>query len=72
MNAPEELEVEVNGEGRCVPAGSSVADLLRALGLGKGPVAVERNREVVHRADHATTMLAAGDRLEIVTFFGGG
>jgi thiamine biosynthesis protein ThiS len=33
---------------------------------------VERNHEVVPRASHAHTALAAGDRLEVVTFVGGG
>lgn len=66
------LEITVNGEPRPIPAGSSVADLLRDLGLPPGPVAVERNREIVRREDHATTPLEDGDRLEIVTFFGGG
>ena len=42
------------------------------LGLAGKPVAVERNREIVPRAQHATTLLAAGDRLELVTFVGGG
>ena len=46
--------------------------LIGELGLGDRRVAVERNREVVPRAQHATTVLAAGDRLELVTFVGGG
>jgi sulfur carrier protein len=55
-----------------VNAGTSVAALIRELGLSDRPVAVERNREVVPRARHADTQLAAGDRLEVVTFVGGG
>ncbi|MCR9247911.1 MAG: sulfur carrier protein ThiS [bacterium] len=66
------MSLTVNGESRRVPAGATVADLLAELGLAAGPVAVERNREVVRRASHAATALAAGDRLEIVTFLGGG
>jgi sulfur carrier protein len=34
--------------------------------------AVERNRTLVRRADHATTVLTDGDVLEIVTLVGGG
>ena len=52
--------------------GTTVAALIGELGLGDRRVAVERNREVVPRAEHATTVLAAGDRLELVTFVGGG
>lgn len=66
------LRIEVNGEPRAMPAGSTVADLVAALGLQPAVVAVERNKLLVRRADHAATALADGDRLEVVTFFGGG
>ncbi|MBI5516765.1 MAG: sulfur carrier protein ThiS [Deltaproteobacteria bacterium] len=65
------MEVTVNGEARRVPRGTTVRALLDALGL-RGMVAVERNRDIVPRAEHATTTLAAGDALEIVHFVGGG
>lgn len=68
---PEHISITVNGEARQVPAGTTVAGLIATLGL-TGKVAVERNLDVVPRADHAATTLAAGDRLEIVTFVGGG
>ena len=66
------FEVTLNGEPRQVEPGMSVAQLVAALGLAPKQVAVERNKEIVRRADHATTALQPGDRLEIVTFFGGG
>lgn len=62
----------INGETRTVVQGTTVAALLVELGLGDRRVAVERNREVVPRAQHASTELAEGDRLELVTFVGGG
>lgn len=65
-------DVIVNGEPHAIEEGSSVADLLRALGLDAQQVAVERNREIVPREAHAQTPLTPGDRLEIVTFVGGG
>ena len=68
----ETIDVVVNGEARSVPQGTTVTALIALLGLGDRRVAVERNRQVVPRADHATTQLAAGDRLELVTFVGGG
>ncbi len=64
------MRVFVNGTARETEA-KTIAELLQALGL-TGPVAVERNREVVPRAEHATTVLSDGDRLEIVHFVGGG
>ncbi|HZN37212.1 MAG TPA: sulfur carrier protein ThiS [Planctomycetota bacterium] len=66
------LRVFVNDEVRLVPVGLTVADLVSALGLQPAQVAVERNKVIVRRADCATTTLGEGDRLEIVTFFGGG
>jgi sulfur carrier protein len=55
-----------------VNQGTTVATLIGELGLAGKPVAVERNREVVPRALHASTVLAEGDRIEVVTFVGGG
>ena len=66
------LTIFVNGEARQVPVATTVADLVAQLGLLPTQVAVERNRLIVRRADHAATGLADGDRLEVVTFFGGG
>lgn len=67
-----ELTIHLNGEPRRVAAGSTVADLVRALGLEPKQVAVERNKAIVRRAEHAAVGLCEGDRLEVVTFFGGG
>ena len=66
------IDVVINGQPRTVTDRTTVAALIDELGLGERRVAVERNREVVPRAQHATTALASGDRLEIVTFVGGG
>jgi thiamine biosynthesis protein ThiS len=66
------IEVSVNGGGVSVPRGFTVADLLRQLSLDTRRVAVEHNRRVGPRAEHATLTLNHGDRLEIVTFVGGG
>lgn len=72
MTAGAEIRIEVNGEPRTVPAPSTVADLVAQLGLKPQQVAVERNKQLVRRAEHASVQLADGDKLEIVTFFGGG
>ena len=66
------VRIEVNGEARDVDTGTTVAALLRELGVDDGPVAVERNEAIVPRAEHATTSLAEGDRVEVVRFVGGG
>jgi len=66
------LSVLVNGEPREVGAGTTVADLVGALGLKPQQVAVERNKAIVRRDDHSKTFLEDDDELEVVTFFGGG
>ena len=66
------MQLTINGEERDVADGLTVKELVLLLGYTEGPVAVERNREVVPRAEHATTRLAPRDTLEIVHLVGGG
>ena len=66
------MRLTVNGEGRDVPEPLTVRALVELLGLGDGPVAVERNGDVVPRAEHPSTALGDGDVIEIVHFVGGG
>ena len=62
----------MNGEVRPLPEGQTVAALLAALGLDGRKVAVERNEAIVSRSAYDSTVLGAGDSLEIVHFIGGG
>ena len=66
------ITIRLNGVERTVSAGATIVGLLEELGLGGKRVAVERNQAVVPRARHAEITLADGDRLELVTFVGGG
>ena len=66
------MQIELNGEAREVDEGLTVAGLLERLGPKGVQVAVEVNAQVVRRAEHATHVLSAGDRVELVTFVGGG
>ncbi|AKF05808.1 sulfur carrier protein ThiS [Sandaracinus amylolyticus] len=66
------MRIEVNGEPRDVTDGLTVRELLVLLALGDQLVAVERNEEIVPRAEHGSARLSEGDRLEIVHFVGGG
>jgi sulfur carrier protein len=49
-----------------------VTELLQQLELQPRYVAVERNLELIPRGEHGRSVLAPGDRLEIVTLVGGG
>ena len=66
------MQLTVNGRSKDVPDGLSVRALIEHLGLGGGPVAVELNRAIVPRSEHALRELRAGDIVEIVHFVGGG
>lgn len=70
--AAETIVVTVNGEPHRVARGSTAHDVVAALGFAGRPLAVEVNEAVVPRARLAGCMLAAGDRVEIVTLVGGG
>lgn len=72
MIEPAQIEIHVNGKPRSIAAGSTVAALLTSLELDPRTLAVERNLELVPRAQHAATPISAGDRLEVVTLVGGG
>ena len=65
-------EIRLNGELKDLPEGTTVTDLLIDLGVSERPVAVERNGQIVPRSEHASTTLARGDRVEVVSFVPGG
>jgi sulfur carrier protein len=66
------VKIKINGEPREVPHGLSVAALLEHLGMNAGRVAVERNLDVLPRAQWAATRVAEGDSYEVVQLVGGG
>jgi sulfur carrier protein len=66
------IEITVNGEPQTVAPELTVDALLDVLGLPRERIAVEINRRIVRRLDWSTARVAAGDRLEIVHFVGGG
>ena len=64
--------IELNGERRSIKSGATVRELLEVeLRIAGERVAVELNRALLPRAQW-DRVLAGGDRLEIVTFVGGG
>ncbi len=66
------MQVVANGQAVDLPDGSSVEDLLGTLRLGGKWVLVERNGQPVPRAELGSTLLADGDRLEVVRAVAGG
>jgi sulfur carrier protein len=65
------FSVVLNGQVREFGA-ATLSELVAELGLKSDRVAVERNGEIVARGDWSGVQLAAGDKLEVVHFVGGG
>ncbi|HVK24099.1 MAG TPA: sulfur carrier protein ThiS [Actinokineospora sp.] len=66
------MTIEVNGSPREVADGTTVADLLAAMGLPASGIAVAVDGEVVPRADHVRTSVSEGAVVEILTAVQGG
>ncbi len=66
------MKVKINGDVQDVPDGLNVSALLEHLGMPQNRVAVERNLDILPRANWADTRVAANDSFEIVHFVGGG
>ncbi len=72
IDAANRMQITLNGEPREVADDLTLAELLQELGITVRHVAVEINRRLVPRAEHATQSIAPGDSLEVVTLVGGG
>lgn len=66
------MQVTINGEREALEREMSVADLLADRRIESRRVAVEINEDIVPRKTYADTLVRDGDRIEIVTFVGGG
>ena len=64
--------IMVNGEAKPLAPLATLMTVLEAAGLAGRPVAIELNGEVVPRGRFAECRLTGGERIEIVTFVGGG
>ena len=63
--------VKINGEELNI-AGKTVAEYLRATNYDPKRIAVERNGDIVPKAQYSETVLKDGDCVEVVSFVGGG
>jgi thiazole synthase len=66
------IEILLNGEGRAIPAGMTVRELLEHLALQPALVVVERNGDILRRDSYTNVPVESGDVLELVHFVGGG
>ncbi|MGP1271865.1 MAG: sulfur carrier protein ThiS [Phycisphaerales bacterium] len=66
------MQITVNGAAKEIPTGTTLADLIRLLGLDRAACAAEVNRSLVPKREHEQTALNEGDTIELVTLVGGG
>ncbi|MCB9861496.1 MAG: sulfur carrier protein ThiS [Phycisphaeraceae bacterium] len=66
------MSIQINGSSTTIPIDHSVEQLVETLGLKGKACAVEVNRALVPKRDHARTKLKDGDMVELVTLVGGG
>jgi sulfur carrier protein len=66
------LVIFVNSKEQQTPEGTNVAALVEQLQMQNKRVAVEVNAELVTKGEWPQFILKEGDRVEIVSFVGGG
>jgi len=66
------MNITLNGNTETIPDDLTVAGFLNARDLQPIRVAVEINEELVPRKTFSETRIQPGDRIEVVTFVGGG
>ncbi len=66
------IQVVVNGAQQRLPQPLALSELIAQMALAGKKIAVERNGEIVPKSAHGSTLVADGDRLEIVAAVGGG
>ena len=66
------MNIVLNGESYDAPGPVSVSRLLARLDIDPRRIAVEHNLVVVKKAAYDSTMVRAGDAVEVVNFVGGG
>ena len=66
------MTISLNGDPYEIDAPLTVGELLARLEIDPRRVAVEHNSVVVKRAAYGSTLIDAGDEVEVVNFVGGG
>jgi sulfur carrier protein len=64
--------MRINGENQPQAVGMTVGAYLEQAGFPRTFIAVERNGQIVPKAEYDTTVFQEGDKVEIVRFVGGG
>ena len=66
------MKLTINGQERDFADIQNARELVENLGLINKPIAIELNYKILPKQKLETTKLSDGDKLEIVSFVGGG
>ena len=64
--------ISVNGKTLSIRENASLLDVLIAQGYRLEVIAVELNGAIINKEAYGATLLHEGDKLEVVSFVGGG
>jgi thiamine biosynthesis protein ThiS len=66
------MHITVNGRTQDIEPGRTLHGLLLSMNLDPSVVVAELNQDIVPGEKFVSTSLSAGDRLELLSFVGGG
>ena len=66
------MHLTLNGQEKHLDEGLYLNQLITQLGIGDKRIAVEINREIIPKSEHASYVIREGDTIEIVQAIGGG
>jgi thiamine biosynthesis protein ThiS len=69
---PGKITIQLNGEPYALEGDARLIVLIEKLKMKPGRIAVERNRQIVPKAEYEHLTLKEGDELELINFVGGG
>lgn len=64
--------MHINGEEKALACPTALSELLSQLGYRVELVAVELNDNIIKQANFGSTIITDADKMEIVSFVGGG
>ena len=65
-------KIQLNGKKVSIKSNYSLFDLLKRYNLSNKKVAIEHNGIIIPRINYKKKILKSNDKVEIVTFIGGG
>lgn len=66
------MNIILNGEATSIDDNLKISDLLASYELKEEITIVEKNGEILKRANYGAESIAEGDKIELINFVGGG